>query len=688
MRQIPLGNFGNVTPGRSPQVSGFGQTARALDGLADTALRVGMQLSADETRNAERERSLQDAEAKRQAEIAEQAARARETAAMYEVEDKLADLHDDVASRVLSRQLGRDDAEPEFNTRMREVVDGAMQQIRPEVRELVGARLNRHAAKLGNGIRRAVEKRDRQDISASIEQNLETFERMYRDDPGKASALAALTIEKLGPASDLSPEALGKRLQGWKEKTQATAARAAVNGALGNPGALTQAEKIIGELSDLDPGVRETQIARIAAERTRISQQAEIAAQRAERLAERRLRVAEHSANAVQALADKGTMLDPKYVEAQLEATRGTPYHAVVAAAAQQAAMNGGQAAKSISQQQADLQSIDAEIARSGRNPQLDKRREQLEKVLRGAEADLKKDGGLATYAQRVTGFVPAPLDMSGGLPSLLQGLQARAQQASEVSAWSGRPESPLLPNEAEMLKKGLDALQPKEKAQWLAAVSSAVGPQAARGLAQQLDPQDKSLALAMAYQGSVDGRLTSELILRGKAAKADGTSTKNEKVAVQSASRWKSYAAAAIGEDVFPDRTVAGNVRDAAEFIMHGLAAEQSGRLTVRDMDKAIRMAVGGEIVEHNGRRIPLPAGMEQNALEKRMKTYPTEELARQAPTGKVRAAGTMVPVSTLAVQLPTLPLMAVRPGQYVPLMGGRPVVNEAGDPVIVRAQ
>jgi hypothetical protein len=682
MATIPLGNFGNVTPGRAPVVSGFEQTGRALTNLGREGAQAAMQLRADETRYQDEERRRQEAQA-------EAAQRAREAAALHEVEDQLKDLHDDVSMRVMNRTLERDAAEPEFKTRSKEIVDGALSQVRPETREIVGPRLGRTALRLGNGVRVAVERRDRQDVTASIGTSLEYFERLYRDDPVKANEMARATIEQMGPWSDMTPDRVSKLHQTWKERTQGTAARSAVNGALGNPAALDRAEQFIGALPDIDPPTAESQLQRIAVERQRIANDAERKAERAERLRERQLTRAEHAANALQTLADKGTALDPAYVAEQLEATRGTPYQAVVASAAQQAAQNGGQASKSLARQQADLQAIDAHIAANGRNPEWDKRRDQVEKVLRGAQADIHRDGGLAAYAARQTGFQPAKLDFTAGLPGVVEGLQARAQQASEVSLWSGRPESPLYPQEADTLKRNLDALQPKERAQWLASIAGAVGPQAARGLAEQMDPKDKALALAMGYQSAMttQGRLTSELILKGQQAKADGTSTKGDKAPDVKASAWRAHAAAEL-DGVFGSRETSGRVTQAAELIMHGIAAEQGGRLSNADMERAVRLAVGGALVEHNGRKIPLPAGLDEDALQKRLRSVTADELAQQAPGGVVRAGGVQVPLADFVAKLPGQQLMPARPGEFAVLVDGRPVVNAQGQPIIVKVR
>ena len=234
-----------------------------------------------------------------------------------------------------------------------------------------------------------------------------------------------------------------------------------------------------------------------------------------------------------------------------------------------------------------------------------------------------------------------------------------------------------------------------------VATLAQAIGPQAAQGLAVQMDKKDKGMALAFAFSGSqtTEGRFTSELILRGQQAKADGTSTKGLREPEVKAAGWKAHAAAEL-DGVFGNAAFTAQVRDAAELIMHGMASETGGRLSRDDMDRAVRLAVGGTLVEHNGRKIPLPAGINADMLEKRLGSITADEIARQTVVPRadgqpsdlskatVRAGGVEVPVAQFVQSLPAAPLMPVRPGEFAVLVGGRPVVNAAGVPIVVRVQ
>lgn len=683
MARIKLGSFGNVTPGRVQQVAAPDLSAetRAVGNLGGTVVDIGLDLKAQETRQQQEELARQSAQA-------DAADRAKESAALLDAEDKLRDIHDEIGNQVATGQIGRDEAEGAFNEQAKKTIDGAMPGFREENRPLVAPRLGRAVNTLGNSMRRIVEKRAKQEVTTAISSGLETFERLYQTDPKGAESGASALIAQMGPWSDLSPEQLGRIGQNWREKTQYTAGFQAVSSAREDRKALAEAEKFVGTLPDLDPQKRAQLIDRAQAYRMTLDQKAEMAAARAERERDRVLRRAEHEFNAFQALADKGTALDPAYLDRALQNTAGTPYAPAIKALAMQARETGGLAAQPLSVQRATLDQINTQIAQQGRSPELDKRKDQVEKVLRGSMTDLGQDALRAGLERGVITEL-LPLDMSGGFQGLAPQMVERVQAAQRVQQWAERPVSPFTDEEAATVKRQLDSLPVKERSAVVAGLASSLGPQQAAAMAEQMSPKDRGLALALAAAGGTTtaGRFTSELILRGQQAKLDGTSTKGLKEPEVKASTWRAHAATEL-EGVFGDPRFTTQVRDAAELIMHGIAAEKGGGLTRRDMDRAIGMAIGGTIVEHAGRRIPLPAGIDQDMLEKRLESVTPEELSKQAPDGMVRAGGVPMPLAELVQSLPGQQLMPVRPGEFAVIVQGRPVVNTQGEPVIVKVR
>lgn len=688
MATIPMGNFGQsvARPAPMPTIPRGDAIGQAVDRTGQIAFNVVTDMAQQQTRL-----QLQDAaEQKRKDEEAQHAAiRAQTITALTGTKDKLADLHDQITQGVLDGSVPKDKAETEFASRSAKVLEGIGGDLPEAQRGIVLAELNGDAARLGNSVRKAVTQRDRQDVTSGISQTLEYLQRQYRADPAKATQQAMDLVDQLGPHSTLNPEQLAKLKQSWKEGTQYTAGYELVSAGRADRKMLDAAEKTITTgLPDIDPQKRATLLDRIAAYRLHLDQKAELAAARAQREAERRLKLAEAEFNTFQVMADKGTILDPAYIDRALTATSGTPYQSGVRALAQQAKDMGGLAAQPVQQQQMLLDQVNALIAQRGRSPELDKRKEQIEKVLRGSQQDLDRDGLRAGLERGVITDLK-PLDPSGGIPGLMQQLQARVPLAQRVSMWAGRQVSPMTDEEAAQLKHQLDALPAKERSGMVATLAQAIGPQAAQGLAVQMDKKDKGMALAFAFSGSqtTEGRFTSELLLKGQQAKLDGTSTKGEKQPDLKPAQWSAHIAAEL-DGVFPVQTLTDQTREAAVLIAHGIASEQGGRLSTKDLDRAVRLAVGGSVVEHNGRKVLLPAGVDEDMLAKRLRSISAEELAKQAPEGQVRAGGVPMPVADFVKTLPGQQLMYAAPGKYVVIVSGRPVLNAKGQPIIVGVQ
>lgn len=697
MATIPhTGNFGQRVARSAPlpDIRMTDAAAQAGAKLAQGANNVLTDMAEQETRQRLGALAQQEQEAKQ---AAEAALRVKTLTALGGAKDALTDAADEIGNGVLDGSVPKEKAQATWGERAGKVLQGVGADLPEDRRALVMAELTRDADRFGNGIRKAVTQRDRQDVTAGISQTLEHLQRQYKADPEGATARAMSLIDQMGPHSTLKPEQLAAMRQGWKEGTQYTAAYELITAGRTDRKALDKAEQVIsGGLPDLDPQKRATLLDRVAAYRLHLDQKAEVAAQRAQREAERRLKVAEAEFNTFQTMADKGTMLAPEYIDRALQATAGTPYAAGIKALAQQAREVGGLAAQPVATQRAQLQAIDAAIAQQGRTPELDRRRAQVEKVLRGSEQDMERDPLRAGLERGVITELQ-PLQPGAGLPGMIEQLKQRVPLAQRVGTWAGRPVSPMTADEAAMLKQQLDALPAKDRAGMVAAISQAVGPAQAQGLAAQMDSKDRALSLAFAAGGSFttpatnmwgapvgEGRLVSELILKGQQARLDGTSTKGQKQPELKSSAWRAHAAAAL-DGVFPDAQFAGKVRDAAELIMHGIAAEKGGELRRDDMDRAVQLAIGGQVVERNGQRLPLPAGVEPDAFEKRLETITADELRAQAPGDVVLAGGAQVPLAEFVASLPGQQLMPVRRGQFAVLVGGRPVLNAKGQPIIV---
>jgi hypothetical protein len=501
--------------------------------------------------------------------------------------------------------------------------------------------------------------------------------------------MAAVTAQ-IDAMDEIGRQAYGpaweKRKQDWKDNTWDAQLNQQAMSTRDNLQGINALQKRIteGDYADkLDSNRRNTLVAKLDAYKTSLIQRNEAAAARAQREQELKLKKAEAEFNTFHGMADKGTILAPEYIDRAVAATKGTPYQAGIVALAKQAQETGGIASQPIRNQQALLTQVDTLIAQRGRSPELDKRREQIAKVLNASQSDLKENGLRAGLERGVITNM-APLDVSS--PEAMAGSFAkRIQQADHVSAWAGKAVSPLDSGEAEQVRGIMEALPPKQRSAAVATIAQAVGPRYAGAIAEQLNSKDKALSLAFASAGdkTTAGRFTSELILKGAQAIKDGTAMKDDK----KVTGWKATIAQQI-DGALPDDRAATAVKESAYFIAAGIAAENGGSVSTDDIARSVRLAVGGSIIERNGKKLPIPAQMSADDFESRIKAVSPADIIKQAPEGKVRVAGAEIPAAEFATSIPGQELIYAGPGRYAVVVRGRPVTNAGGRPIILEVR
>lgn len=675
MARIPVPVVGRVgaTVTSNPRAGVIGQ---AVAGLGATGMQVAGQMLDDQAQQqriaaAEEKQRLREEQAAREA-----ADRAKATAKLNALRDGLADAHDEIAQGILDGSVPKDRAAGTWKERTGQMVADGLSDVPERLRETVRLDFDAQAGRLGNRLRRAVTQRDREDVTAGITQTLGHLQRQYQGDPSGTTAKAMATIEQLGPHSTLKPDALARMGQQWREETQHAAATELVGLAKNSPQLLTAAEKALSgeKFADLDPQRRASIAVQIDGHRVRLAQQAEIAASRAARQQEAAMNRARAEFETFQSMADKGAALSPEYVERVSRATAGTPYQAGIKAVAAQVAAVGGLAAQPIATQQATLDAINGQIAQKGRTPELEARRTQVEKVLKGSREDVAADPLRAGLERGVLEKLQ-PLNLSGGIPGVMQQLGERVQQANTVAQWSGRAVSPLLAAEAEQVATMLGALPTDTRATAIATLSASIGARQAQALAAQIDTKDRGLALAMAAGASMTtaGRPTSTLILKGSQAL-------REKAVNLTPDDHKGIARA-VGD------ALSGKARDdvieAAGLIYAGQQAEGSG-----DLKRAVRLAVGGDIIEHNGSRIPIGGGMTPSDFRTKLAGTKPEALAGQAPDGMVMAGGQQMPLAQFLAALPDAQLQPAGLGRYFVRAGGAVVTNSERRPITIEVK
>lgn len=673
MARIPTGNFGQAVASPQRQQRVFAESAGVTEGEA--LARLGQQVQGVALDQMAAQTRLDQDVAAREAQTS--AARVRITKI-----NELDEAQELLGQDILAGRVRKEDAENEWAARSRKLLENAATGLDQRFAGAVQLELDSRAQRGLSGVRKTITAKNQEDTRANLMTLREEYQRLATKDRGTAVAEYFEQLEAMGPAAGMGADDIAKQKQGFREDTAYTQAFSMVRGSSRDLGAVRQARDALASdgFADLDPQRRALLDAQLDGYETNILQRQEIAAQRAARQQEARMRDAAAAYETGQSLIDRGIPLSDDEAARLASVTAGTPYAEGLRKLQQQAKEVGGFAAQPVASQQAALDQVNAQIAQQGASAALVQRRDQLQKILDGSRRDMAEDPMRAGLQRGVIEAIE-PIDLSS-VQGLSDTIGRRLQQANVVQQWAGRarPVSPLTTEEAEQVGQMLNSLPVSQRATAVAALGQQLGPQAAAGMAAQLDGKDKAMALALQYGASKTsaGRHTSELILKGQAAIRD----KVVKVDAAAESGWRAQIAEAVG-DAYANERQAADVREAAYLITAGIASE--GNVDPR---RAVRLAARGEIVEFNGKKVPLPAGMSRGDLEDRMRSVTPDALKSQAADGQVMVGGQRMPLQTFVQALPDAQLISAGSGRYVVSTGGRVVTNTQGQPITITAK
>lgn len=636
------------------------------DGLARTITGIGADLVTQERR------AHEEAIATREA-----ADRAQAVGALHQAQDDLQTLGEEFAEGVRTGQRDKTKAGQEWAEAARERITSTLEAVPPSHRTTVQADLDRRVAGMGRAvIGKAVRQRDQADVRGGMGQTLEYAERLYLTDPKAADELVAGTLESMGPFSGLAADQVTKIGQGYRERSRAVKARTLVDGALGNPELLTSAEKVIQGMAEIDPGVRETQLHRIAQNRLLIDQRAEIEAQRRARQAEAALKRAEGVFNASAALADKG-LLDPKYADQVLGQLAGTPYQAAFRELVSTQQVTGPLAAQPVPVVRATIDALDAKIAKDGITPALDRQRQRLRRLHDEQVKDYGKDGLRAAQERGLFGDAPLqPVNLNNAA-GLAQTLATRVSQADIASSARGAPVSLLTADEAQGLSKVLAALPAGDKAAYLGVFAQIGGPTRLRALAEQLKDKDDGIAVGalLASRAPVGGKNAAELYFRGESALAEKrVSLKQGEYDNTRAQIFKEL------DGVYRSEEGRRAATEAAAKIWAGLHIDGSN--SVR---KAVELATGG-VTEFRGQKLVKPWGLSDRDFERAVGSVTAADIERQGGASFLLGGATLT-AAQLAEKMPRARLRTWGDGTYTVEAAGVSVMRADGSgPLILK--
>jgi hypothetical protein len=672
MARISTGDFGNVIARPTPQVAADPNAYGAGVGrVLEQAGSIGMQSAA-------RDMAVADAEAKQLAReqaaeakaAANEAKRVKALTAQATIGNSLNALNSEIEAGLADGTIDKAKAPEIYATRSQKIVDGGIEGVDENHRELVRATV---LGDLGRGqqqVSKLVTARNKADIKTGGMAYIEEMQRFAARGTAEADQAIA-NVKKFwtatGPMAGEDPAQAAARVQQFAEKVRYQQASSLVNT---DPGAALRALKDAKYLPELDPGQRTSLIHTADTRVLQAQQRAEIRA----RADEARLT---REWTAVSTVLDAGKALDPAYAATMLKKFKGTPYEAAFTQLTAEGPATAAFASQPVALQRRMLDEMQGAMNREGATPDQIKRYQKAEKAHSAAVAEIKADP-FAAAAER--GVIKDIAPLSIDLAKLPQQLMARAHDAEAVSHWAGAEVSLFRPQEAAKVGELLSALPARDRANMLSGISKVMTPGQMRALGVQLGAKDSTLAAAaiLSAQGAktTAGRLVSEIVLTGAdaikeqrlkwPAGQDQTSVRAE---IDKITR-----GAFLSED---GNRAAG---DAALAVYAGLLAEGG----TPDAGQAVRLVTGG-IMESNGQKIIKPHGWTDGMVQKALRDVDGPRVAAITGGKSAQWGDKELAPDDLAKLMPGAQLGPTgKPGAYTVSIGGRMVMAN-GRPLVV---
>lgn len=403
--------------------------------------------------------------------------------------------------------------------------------------------------------------------------------------------------------------------------------------------------------------------------------EAERAREKATREQEKREKVGKEAFDSMSALMTEGKIPSPEFISEVADKTSGTASAVPFMALVKEQGNDARFATKPLAQQSAELEQARARAGTQGvgTDPIEHAAYERKLRMNASIVRDVAQNPWQAAQERGVITRAPeVPLNSVGDAQNLIN---QRMGIISNVEDWTGKPESPLQPQEAGEIGRLIRTLPPDQQSTALAGFGQSIGnADRISAFAKQMAEKDKTLGMAMAYANSktTQGRLTSELILRGDRALKDGTA----KVDTAKESGWRAEIAKEIGDRTTPSNAVRQSWIDAAFYIQAAIAADGGGV----DIRRAVNLATGGLREQRDGSKIPRPYGMSDDTFTQRLAAIRPTDIAVQAPDGQVFSGATAIPLDRFIQQLPQASLEHAGQGKYAIRAGQGFVTNAAG--------
>lgn len=384
-----------------------------------------------------------------------------------------------------------------------------------------------------------------------------------------------------------------------------------------------------------------------------------VMANQANALEDRRLREAEEEVKNLRGYVMSGGLVSAEYAATVKAKTAGTPIEEVGNQLLQLSYMGAGFGSQPLGKQAESLRQADAARNQFGGDPESQKIYQHLVQI-NEEQKKAYKENPWAAYTRFGRG--PEFPEVDFPPEQAPQVVKQRLQSIGAVEQYADSPASPFQPKEANSFATKLAGLTVPQQADILGAVGEQLNAPRIAALADQLDKNNKPLALSLkrgAGKTTAD-RAVAELILDGAQALKDGTVKADD----AKVTGWRADIAAKV-RGTLGSKEAEDEAIDMAVYVRASLARNGSaptGFSGGGDTDQAVNLVVG-QPMERGGVKTVLPIGMKQAEFDEKLKAVGPQV------SETVYVRGVPVPRDQFLMRLPSMGLKRAGDGKYIPV-------------------
>lgn len=387
--------------------------------------------------------------------------------------------------------------------------------------------------------------------------------------------------------------------------------------------------------------------------------------------ADRRLARAERAMSTLERTALTGYPVRPEDMQDVAEKVRGTELESQFQAFRQDMLAIESFAGKPPSEQAEIIEQSDAALRAGGASMSEITRLQRLASIHQTNLKSLQDDplGYAATH-----GIAQEPQPLSLADPEAMQAqLADRLSVAQGLRKSHGAPVKVLRPDEAAQLSSALSSGTPESRKQLLGTLAAGIDdPQAYRATMAQLG--DENTLMGAAGIAALDDEKTANLILRGSDILTNNTLKISDAGSEGFRAQFDDYLQDAAYDNPAARAATFETARAIYATLTMDAGAASEQYIDPARVEQATRMALGGDVIEYNGRHVVAPAEINESQFADRLSIA----LRQMESSGRL-------PQGVTADDLADLPLSDLADGKYLLRTGSGWALDAEGRPITI---